>query len=441
MVENKPNITFVIGDDKRLCEVIGRAELEPLLQSSLKAGLVGAAVIDEDDLAICSAGGNHLMSDGRVVRHPLLVEGEPRGYLVVEGGVAEDTLTVAVARILKDAIQLTLNNNLKRMLTTEVHTSVVQESYDQLVESNRHLCESEARYRELALSLEQKVVARTAELQKAYAHMLQQEKLASVGQLAAGMAHEINNPNGFVLSNLNTFRRYVARLKEMLELFRFITAQQTPAPGLVAQAEKRWQELKISFVLEDAEMLLEQSIDGATRIKKIVENLKGFSHLDGSSLMCVDLNTELERTLSVVLPQLASDTRIIKDFSVLPLFNCNPALFCQAFLCIIQNSLLSREAGLELCIRTAVESGKIVIAFMDNGCGIASENIQRIFDPFFTTRDVGHGTGMGLTVVRDIVSSCDGRVEVESTLGSGTTVRLILPLSMEERPVADVQIR
>ena len=425
-MENRPNLTFVIGQEKRLSDIIGRAEIEPLLRSALKAGLVRAAVLDEDNLSISALGDQEAVSNLEEIRHKLLVEGEPCGILAVTSEPGNPA-AAALALLLRDALQLTLNNNLKRMLTTEVHTTVVQESYEQLVEANRSLMESEARYRNLAISLEKQVEERTAELQTAYGRLLQQEKLASVGQLAAGMAHEINNPTGFILSNLKTFQKYIDRMKEMLGLFRVLASKETTLENLHQLSEARWKELKLDFIFEDSGALLAQSLDGAERIKKIVADLRSFSHVDETDLSDADLNSELERTLAVIAPQLPADASVIKDFSPLPRFRCNPALVCQALLSILQNSLQSRKTGLELRLKTDCESGVIHIAIADNGCGIPVEQLSRIFDPFFTTREVGAGTGMGLTVVREIISSLGGTIEVESRQGSGTTIMLKLP--------------
>lgn len=429
-----PYLTFVIGEEKRLAEIIVPSDIRPLMASALAAGFRGAAVLDGDGLAICALGEEPapLNLDRPVIRHPLYVEGEPSGTLSLDVD-AVTPLYAAMALIIRDALQLTITNNLKRLLTTEVHTSVVQESYDQLVESNRRLVESEARYRELALELERKVEERTAELQTAYARMLQQEKLASVGQLAAGMAHEINNPNGFVLSNLTTFKKYVSRFKEMFALYELLTSRDITLENLRRLAAERRNELKLDFIFQDSEELLKQSIEGAERIKKIVADMKSFSHIDEAPDNEVDLNEELERTLSVLRPGMPSDAEVEFNRAPLPRMRCNPGLICQAFMNIIQNSLLSRESGLRLRLGTAWERERIVITISDNGCGIPFEQVGRVFDPFFTTREVGRGTGMGLTVAREIITSYGGTIAIDSAANCGTTVVITLaPASGEQ---------
>jgi signal transduction histidine kinase len=428
MNRRKQQVTFVVGEDRRLSEIISRAEIEPLLRSLVKAGPVWAAVLDEDGLPLFRQGDENSCAQLREIRHALLVEGEPQGMLVI----AFDPVTFGAAEALvllaRDAIQLTVTNNLKRMLTTEMHTTVVQESYDQLLETNRQLSESERRYRELALSLEQKVEERTAELQKAYTRMLQQEKLAAVGSLAAGMAHEINNPIGFVRSNVTTFGRYFERMKEMLNCYQMLIAGNTPLGSLQELTEQKRRALKLDFIMTDVELLLSQSLEGTERIARIVADMKSFSHVDETGESEADLNAEMERILTVLASQIPPGTLITKEFEPLPLFGCNPGLISQAFFNIIHNAIQSRHDGLEVKIASRCTEGNLEITLADNGCGIAAENLSRLFDPFYTTREVGSGTGMGLTVAREIVRAAGGDLEIDSVKGSGTKAIVRLPI-------------
>ena len=428
MNESKPQVTFVVGEDRRLSEIVSRAEIEPLLRSLVKAGPAWAALLDEDRVPLCRQGDDGAAGGLVEISHVILVEGEPQGLLVVAYDPAACSAAEALALLARDTLQLTVTNNLKRMLTTEMHTTIVHESYDQLVETNQRLATSECRYRELALELEGKVEARTAELQKAYSRMLQQEKLAAVGSLAAGMAHEINNPNGFVHSNLATLGRYVGRMKEMLNHYQLMIAQNTPLQQLKEETEQRRRALKLEVVFADSAALLEQSIEGTERIASIVANMKAFSHVDETGEADADLNVELERTLTVLAAQLPPGTTILRDLKPLPLFGCHPGLLSQAFLTIIQNAVLSRAEGLQLKISSDCRGGEIIVCIADNGCGIPAATITRVFEPFFTTREVGGGTGMGLTVAREIVRGAGGNIEIDSLEGSGTTVTIRVPL-------------
>lgn len=427
MNKHKSQIDFIVGEDRRLSEIISRAEIEPLLRSLVKAGPVWAAVLDEDRLPLCRQGNDTPSVQLQELRHTLLVEGEPQGMLVIAVDPLSCDGAEALALLARDALQLTITNNLKRMLTTEMHTTIVQESYDQLIETNQRLVESERRYRELAMQLERRVEERTAELQKAYSRMLQQEKLAAVGGLASGMAHEINNPNGFVRSNLATLSRYVEKMKEMLNHYQLLIAQNMPLQLLREETEQRRRALKLEIVFADSTALLEQSIEGTDRIARIVSDMKAFSHVDETGDSDADLNVELERIISVLESQIPPGTSIIRDLQPLPLFGCNPGLLSQAFLNIIRNAILSRSEGLEIIISGKCNDDEIVISVVDNGCGIPAQNMSRIFEPFFTTREVGQGTGMGLTVAREIVRSAGGNIDIESLEGSGTAVTIHLP--------------
>lgn len=432
MGNNMPHIDFIVGEERRLSKIISRGEIEPLLKSLVKAGPAMASVLDEDCLPLCRQGTENTCSSDSELRFNLLVEGEPQGTLLVTYNPAACPMAEPLALLARDAIQLTITNNLKRMLTTEIHTSIVQESYDQLVATNKRLSESESRYRELAISLEQKVEERTAELKKAYARMLQQEKLAAVGGLAAGMAHEINNPNGFVISNLATLSRYTGRMQEMLNFYQLLMAKNLPVSQQIEAAEKKLRELKLDFILSDTNELLAQSIDGAKRIAKIVADLKGFSHVDETGGADADLNIELERVLAVLTAQVPPDATIQLDLQPLPLVDCNPGLLSQAFLNVIQNALQSKDKGLRLNIATKAINSEVLVSITDNGCGIPAENMSRIFEPFFTTREVGCGTGMGLTVTREIVNGAGGTIEFDSCVDSGTTVTIRIPYKAEQ---------
>jgi signal transduction histidine kinase len=318
-------------------------------------------------------------------------------------------------------------------LTTEIHTTVVKDSYEQLVETNRSLAESEKCYRELSLSLEQKVEQRTAELQKAYARLLQQEKLASVGSLAAGMAHEINNPAGFIRCNLSTFNRYFLRMKEMIDHYQLLIVNETPLPQLQLETENKRQGLKLDMILKNIPELLTQSIEGTDRIARIVSDLKSFSHVDDTGESAADLNEELQKTLAVLAPQIPAGTMVQSELQPLPLYVCHAGLVSQAFFNIIQNALLSRQEGLQVKIASGSSDNGIEITITDNGCGVAAENLSRLFDPFFTTRDVGSGTGMGLTVAREIIRRAGGTLQISSREGSGTSVSIQLPRASRGR--------
>ncbi len=424
-MDHTQSIEFVIGEEKRLTDLLSGPEVLPLLKSAVKAGLAQASLRDEEGVVLWAFPSGEAAT-GELASRPVHLEGEPVGKLCFAAGGADPAVAQATAQVVSDAIGSMVNTNLKRMLTTEVHTTVVNQSYEELLETNRKLTASEQNYRELAESLEVKVQERTAELKQAYARMLQQEKMASVGQLAAGVAHEINNPLGFILSNLNTLRKYVDKFREMLTFYR-----DAPGPELQQAAQDRWRELKLGFILEDIDDLFSQSITGAQRVKKIVADLRGFSHIDDIGQGLVDINAELERTLSVLAAESPQGARIETSFGELPQVVGNAAQLCQAFLNIIRNAFQARPTGLELHLTTARRGDVIRLEFKDNGPGMPAEVHKRIFEPFFTTREVGSGMGLGLSVAYDAVTAAGGTIDAESRPGEGTAIIIQLPVAKE----------
>ncbi|HEY6837652.1 MAG TPA: ATP-binding protein [Geobacteraceae bacterium] len=418
---------FVVGAEKRLTDIIGTAEVTPLLLGAVKAGAASAAVLAPEGDVLWEAGKpcNPAETKGSI---PIVLEGEPAGSLVVSGNGAGGDAVKGIAAITHTAVQTLVNASLKRILTTEIHTSVVNQSYKELLEINKSLSASEARYRELAATLEKKVEERTAELQRAHTRLLQQEKMASIGQLAAGMAHEINNPLGFITSNIHSLQKYTARFILMLDYYSSLLASDPACERLARLSARKWEELKLDSICADIDDLIGQSLEGAERIRKIVSDLKGFSHVDDTSEGIVDLNAEIDRTLSVLEHRFPEGTDIVKNYRELPGFRCNPAVVCQLFVNIVENAIEARGKGLRLMISTFVNHTAITVSFADNGPGIPEDMRTRIFEPFFTTKEVGSGTGMGLAVVHEIVTGYEGTVEVTCPAAGGTIVTVSLPL-------------
>ncbi len=425
------NITYVVGEEKRLIDILSSAEVVPLLKGMVRAGAAEVAVLDTDGNTLWLE--RNPVTGGNLAGNiPIFLEGEPVGKLVIKGSAGREEPLKGLASLLLDALNTIIANNLKRMLTTEVHTAVVNQSYEDLVETNRRLAESEAQYRELAGELEKKVEERTGELKLAHARLLQQEKMASIGQLAAGMAHEINNPLGFITSNLNTLHKYAQRLMEMLELYRTMIGDGIAAAAVEDAAQQKWQRLKMDLVCADISVLIAQSLEGAERVRKIVADLKGFSHIDELAEGMADLNAEIDRTISVLGHEISGDAEIIRDYQPLPGLLCNPALLCQVFFNIIKNALQAKKSGLRLIISTHCDSTAIRIGIADNGPGIPAEMRTRIFEPFFTTKEVGSGTGMGLAVAYDVVVRYGGTIEAECPAGGGALFTITLPLQRTE---------
>jgi signal transduction histidine kinase len=350
-----------------------------------------------------------------------MIEGEPAGRLVVSGS---RQLLDILEPLLIQVVQAMLRANLKRMLTTEIHTKVVNQSWEELLETNQRLSISEARYKELAEHLELKVAERTAELKQAQVVLLEREKMAAIGQLAAGIAHEINNPMGFVTSNIATLKKYAARLLEMLDECRrkFMLSGQ-----MTEDMTKRWENLKIDYIAGDLPELVRQTLEGAERVKGIVADLKGFSHVDTFGESEIILTDEIERTISVMKHQIPTDAVIIRNYSPLPLFHCQPGLFCQVFLNLIQNAIQAKPTGLKLVISVEATEQELRLAIGDNGPGIPQEISSRIFEPFYTTKPVGSGTGMGLAIAYDVIRQHGGTITAGPSLEGGALFTIRLP--------------
>ncbi|HBA86755.1 MAG TPA: histidine kinase [Geobacter sp.] len=265
------------------------------------------------------------------------------------------------------------------------------------------------------------------ELKSTHSQLLQQEKMASIGQLAAGVAHEINNPMGFISSNLGTMGKYLERLEGFLELQSeaVIRAASDQLREEMVQARKKF---KVDYILGDARSLLAESQDGAERVRTIVQNLKSFSRVDDAQATYVDLNECLESTITIAWNELKYKTTLIRDYGELPPVKCLPQQLNQVFLNILVNAAHAIEKQGEVTVTTRCAGSEVTIAIHDTGGGIPDAIKSRIFEPFFTTKEVGKGTGLGLSISYDIIKKHNGSIEVESSPGEGTTFIIRLPI-------------
>lgn len=268
-----------------------------------------------------------------------------------------------------------------------------------------------------------------AELKSTQSQMLQREKMASIGQLAAGVAHEINNPIGFVSSNLRSLDKYFKKLTDYLQLLERNIKKKDPDGWTEINPERK--KLKIDFMLEDGEELIAESLDGSERVRKIVQNLKTFSRVDQAEEQWVDLNECLESTIGIVWNEIKYKAKLEKDLGELPDLNCNPQELSQVFTNILVNAAQAIEKDGLIQIRSWQEEESIFLTFQDNGSGIDEENLERIFEPFFTTKAIGEGTGLGMSISYEIVKKHGGTISIDSVVGQGTTFTIELPLGLE----------
>jgi signal transduction histidine kinase len=266
-----------------------------------------------------------------------------------------------------------------------------------------------------------------AKLEDAHNQLLQSEKMASIGQLAAGVAHEINNPIGFVNSNLISLGDYVERLLKVLAAYE---AADTESPGTDARARlaAAKAEADVDYLKADIPALLAETGDGIARVRRIVQDLKDFSHVDQGDWVLADLHKGLESTLNVANNEVKYKAVVVKEYGTLPVLRCLPSQLNQVFMNLLVNATHAIEDQGIITIRTSLVGEEAWIEITDTGKGIPAAMLTRIFDPFFTTKPVGVGTGLGLSISYGIVQKHGGRIEVDSELGKGTTFRVVLPI-------------
>lgn len=286
--------------------------------------------------------------------------------------------------------------------------------------------------RELA-SANKELEEANREIKTAHAKLLQQEKMASIGMLAAGVAHEINNPIGYIHSNMGTLVKYVDKVSQMFkayeEVLDEIPVSDEHCRAAREELKRKAEELRIHYVIEDLANLARESSEGTIRVKKIVADLKNFSHADDNKETEADINELLETTLNIVWNELKYKTEVVKNYGNLPLIRCYPMQLNQVFMNLLINAAQAIEEQGKVTITTKVDGENVTVTIADNGSGISEENIKKIFDPFFTTKPLGKGTGLGLSVVYDIIQRHRGKIDIKSEVGVGTEFTLSIPIA------------
>ena len=283
---------------------------------------------------------------------------------------------------------------------------------------------------------ESQLLQRHAELRQAYLRLngtqeklLQSEKMASIGQLAAGVAHEINNPIGYVHSNLGSLQEYLRSLFTVIEAYE--RALHAPDPKqLLPEIEEIRTRLDIDFITRDLPQLLAESREGIERVTRIVRDLKDFSYSGrGESWRRVDLHAGLESTINIIWNELKYKVTLERRFAELPLVECLPSELNQVWMNLLLNAGHAIGERGNIAVATGQEGDMVWVECRDDGKGIAADVLKRIFDPFFTTKPVGSGTGLGLSISYSIVNKHHGRIDVDSTPGQGTAFRVWLPVN------------
>jgi two-component system NtrC family sensor kinase len=300
---------------------------------------------------------------------------------------------------------------------------------------------------DLLRAMEQRVAASTSTLADAYrqlkdsqAQLVQSEKMASLGQMVAGVAHEINTPLGYVRNNVEMMQDVFTQLcgalgdhEHLLDLMSAETPDEDAINAQLLKAASASAELREANTLDDTEALFKDTLFGADQIKELVVNLRNFSRLDQARVAEVNLNDSLEQTLVIARNLLKGKVEIFRRFGEIPPVSCSPSQINQVFLNLISNAAqaIEHDAG-RLLLKTEVDTEQVHVSIQDNGKGIAQEHLQKIFDPFFTTKPIGQGTGLGLSICYQIVQSHGGSIRVASIVGKGSRFVVSLPIAVAQ---------
>lgn len=390
-------------------------------------------------------------------------------YTCVEAASAEDALKLleqqAFGLVISDVIMPGLNGIefLRKIVATYPDTAVIMVSgidrtqrvldairlgaYDYLLKpcdlavlelsvgralERRALLRSARQYK-LDLELQNAELARRkAELEQLQMQMVHSEKMASLGKLAAGVAHELNNPAGFIYGNMGMLSEYAADLSRLLACYEPVELPDTVA----TQIAELKTEIGYEHLLADLSSVIADCQEGAERIRDVVQNLRLFSRLDEAEFKKVDLHEGIDSTIRLLSRFYSSGSITLRrDYAELPLVDCYAGQLNQVWMNLLANAAQAMHGEGEVHIKTALAGEQVFVTISDTGCGIAPEYLDKIFDPFFTTKPVGEGTGLGLSTSFGIVARHGGAIKVESQPGQGTTFAITLPVHAK-RPTA-----
>jgi len=309
---------------------------------------------------------------------------------------------------------------------------VLQLRVEQALE-RRTLLQNGKRYKEELEIHNAELSAQRAKLTSLQAQLMQSEKMASLGQLAGGVAHELNNPAGFIYSNMESLDRYASSLTRLLSVYDHAQL----SPELTAQANAIKREIKYEEVLPELSSIIADCQEGARRIRDIVMNLRTFSRLDEAESTQVDIHAGIDSTIRILSQYYNSDhIALMREYSPLPLIHCFAGQLNQVWMNLLMNAAQAIGFGPgEVRIETGVKDEMVFVKISDTGSGILPKDLEKIFEPFFTTKPVGVGTGLGLSISYGIITSHGGTIAVESTPDKGTTFTTLIPLVARPRPI------
>ncbi|WP_313026123.1 sensor histidine kinase [Pseudomonas lopnurensis] len=290
----------------------------------------------------------------------------------------------------------------KYRLAANLHHDIAEASFAELQRQHAALQDSEARYRQLSEQLQAQVAAQVKVIEQTQQELYESARLRAIGQLAAGVAHEINNPIGFISSNLRVAEDYLKEIKQ----------------GIAGDSA-------FNALIEDFQALLKESASGTQRIASIVSDLKTFSNIDQADFISCDLNDLLHTSCHLLQAEFSHVLDIELQLGNIGSISGYPAKLSQVFFNVLDNAAKAVEGKGRICVISRQgAAGHPEVVIEDNGCGISTASLERIFDPFFTTRPVGSGTGLGLTVARETMMAHQGEISIRSREGIGTRVTL-----------------
>ena len=325
-------------------------------------------------------------------------------------------------------------SDINDQLKAEEALKNAQKQQEQLVENN-HSLNSDLQFKtEMEKELikhNQELTSLNEQLKITQEQLMQSDKLASIGQLAAGVAHEINNPIGYIFSNIGALEKYLSDLFSMLDYYESIENHIT-SDEIKEEIKKRKNEVELDYLKDDIPDLMTQSKDGIDRVRKIVQSLKDFSHADSNQeWQWANIHHGIDSTLNVINNEVKYKADIVKEYGVIPDVECLPSQLNQVIMNLVANAshAMSDDKRGTITIRTSCENEQVKIEVSDDGSGIPEHVVKRIFEPFFTTKPVGKGTGLGLSLSYGIIKKHQGEIEVKTKIGEGTTFIITLPVT------------
>jgi len=455
-------LVLIIASGRRMCESVHESlrlresartlaefpfqDPDPLLRVNRDGELLFANPVSNDLLKHwdCTIGGK-LPSGWRSLIESVVESGKPKEF----EGRLEDKWIVFVATPVNERGDVNLYGRditaRKRIekelydLNDELESRVLERTAE-LSQAQRDLEADVVKRKQIEQALQQEKQQQQeliTQLQEAQSQLLQSEKMASIGQLAAGVAHEINNPVGYIGANFGALSKYLEQIFQVLKAYENADTVIEGNPDVMEDINVIKQKVDLDYIKQDARLLVEESQDGVNRVRQIVQDLKDFSHVDEGEWQWTDIHKGLDSTLNIVHNEIKYKADVIKEYGELPDVECLGSQINQVFMNLLVNAAHAIEEQGVISIRTGSEGADwIWIEISDNGSGIKQEQLNRIFDPFFTTKPVGKGTGLGLSLSYSIINKHGGRIEVETEIGQGTSFTIWLPVRRQESQAA-----